>query len=269
MTDFESPLFVTRDLAQLSPDAPEGFVAHVVCTAGRLDFAFAEQPFSLRAGETMIVGDFRAYEETDRSDDLAVRCVYARFDFLERSTPRSNYGVRGAMALHVNPVMRPDARRFARLCADFDRIEECLAAPGLNFRDDMLLCATQMMILDYFDIHTAENGAAHIASRDGDLVSRFMALLEKGAYVEHRDLEFYADKLFVTPKYLSEVCKAVSGRAANYWITRFATMHIRRLLQERELSFTEISERFGFSSPSYFSRFVRKNLGAAPSDFRA
>ena len=78
----------------------------------------------------------------------------------------------------------------------------------------------------------------------------------------------FADKLFVTPKYLSEVCKSVSGKTANYWITRFTIIHIRRLLQQREKSFTEIAYMFDFSSPAYFSRFVQKHLGKTPTNFR-
>ena len=37
---------------------------------------------------------------------------------------------------------------------------------------------------------------------------------------------------------------------------------------EKRLSFTDISDMFGFSSLSHFSRYVRTNLGAKPSDFR-
>lgn len=99
-------------------------------------------------------------------------------------------------------------------------------------------------------------------------MSRFMQMLSRGDYVEHREVSYYADKLFVTPKYLSEVSKGVSGMTANYWITRFTVIHIRRLLQEKKLTFTEIADMFGFPSLAYFSRFVLKNLGAPPSKFR-
>ncbi|MGF0097582.1 helix-turn-helix domain-containing protein [Prevotella sp. SGI.027] len=74
--------------------------------------------------------------------------------------------------------------------------------------------------------------------------------------------------MFVTPKYLSEVCKIVSGKTAFYWINRFTTIHLRRLLKEHELSFKQISDQFGFSSLAYFSRYVQKNLGMPPSAFR-
>lgn len=87
----------------------------------------------------------------------------------------------------------------------------------------------------------------------------------KVIYIE---VGYYADQLCVTPKYLSEVCRKVSGYAANFWINRYATIDIARLLKDKSLSFTEISDMYGFTSQSHFSRYVQQNLGASPSVFR-
>ena len=95
-----------------------------------------------------------------------------------------------------------------------------------------------------------------------------MQMLERGDYRQNRDIGYYADKLCVTPKYLSEVCKKVSGLPAAFWITRYTSLDISRLLRDRDLSFTDISDMFGFSSTSHFTRYVQTNLGAKPSDFR-
>ncbi|MFC2465919.1 MAG: helix-turn-helix domain-containing protein, partial [Bacteroidota bacterium] len=78
---------------------------------------------------------------------------------------------------------------------------------------------------------------------------------------------YYADKLFVSPKHLSEVSKQVSGRNALYWINRLTTIHIRKLLQQKTHSITELTDLFGFSSTAYFSRFVQQHLGVSPSEF--
>lgn len=93
-------------------------------------------------------------------------------------------------------------------------------------------------------------------------------MLERGDFRQNRDIGYYADKLCVTSKYLSEVCKKVSGLPAAFWITRYTALDISRLLRDRSLSFTDISDMFGFSSLSHFSRYVQTNLGAKPSDFR-
>ena len=76
------------------------------------------------------------------------------------------------------------------------------------------------------------------------------------------------DNLCVTSKYLSEVSKKVSGYAANYWINRYTILDITRLLRDKSLTFVQISDLFGFSSPAYFSHYVQQHLGMKPTDYR-
>ena len=99
-------------------------------------------------------------------------------------------------------------------------------------------------------------------------MDRFVAMLERSDYREHRDVAWYASELCVTPKYLSEICKRVSGQSANYWINRYTAMELSHLLKDRSLTLTDIADRFNFASLSHFSRYVQNNLGASPSSFR-
>lgn len=242
-------------------------VVHIICTHGRMDFVMTGRSFSLKSGEAMIIVG-QVVERMECTADFAVMCIYVRPEFLELCTPRSNYGIRGTLALYACPVMQMDEDRFEQLRRDFLQIEQRLRQTDNIFQEDVLICATQMMFLDFFDIHASQNGLANISFQDADIIARFMQMLERGDYIKNREVGYYADKLCVTPKYLSEICKSVSGKTANFWITRFTTIHIRRLLQEKEKSFSEISEMFDFSSPAYFSRFVQKHLGTTPTNFR-
>lgn len=60
----------------------------------------------------------------------------------------------------------------------------------------------------------------------------------------------------------------MSGLPAAYWITRYTALDISRQLRDRSLSLTDIADMFNFSSPGHFTRYVIKNLGARPVDFR-
>ena len=97
---------------------------------------------------------------------------------------------------------------------------------------------------------------------------RLDRMLERGDYRKNREVAYYADKLCVTPKYLSEVCKKVSSYSANSWINRYASIELVHLLKDKSLSLTDIAYMFDFSSQSHFSRFVQNYLGQKPSAFR-
>jgi len=86
--------------------------------------------------------------------------------------------------------------------------------------------------------------------------------------MEEREVDFYAGKLFITPKYLTEVCKKNSGKTALEWIQNYTTQRLIILLENKSLSFTQIADTLHFSSQSFFSRYVRKVLGVSPSEYR-
>lgn len=268
MAEVTQKLVVTHDIALLTHEDFKDFVAHVLCLKGEFSFSLRGEDFVLHQGEAMILGGYQDISHGKATEDLEIVCVWVRNDFLELCTPRSNYGIRGSFALYLSPIMEMDADRFAQLHDDFRVIERRVNSQQHHFHEDVLVTAVQTMFIDFFDVHMAQHGVANVSFQDAEIVSKFMEMLQRGDYVKHREVGHYADALCVTPKYLSEVLKEVSGRTANYWITRFATIHIRRLLQEKKMNFTQITELFDFSSPAYFSRFVQKNLGVSPSAFR-
>lgn len=263
-------LIIDHDLHRLGADDANDLVAHVLCSRGTLNFTYDGRPFVLGAQNAMIIPVQRLIEDLSPSPDIEARSIYTKISYLEYCTPKNNYGIKGSLSLYQNPVMQLNEEQFHRLDADFRYIEYRYNQDDHRFQDDVMYCCTQIMFLDFFDFRAAEKDdySDVVPEQTASLITRFMALLNEGSYVKHREVTWYADKLFVTPKYLSEVCKNVSGRGANYWINRFATIHIRHLLRDRQLSFTEIADMFEFSSQAYFSRFVQKNLGATPSAFR-
>ena len=107
-----------------------------------------------------------------------------------------------------------------------------------------------------------------VSTQNASLMNRFLAMLEDVAYRHNRQVTYYADALCVTPKYLSEVSKKVSGYAANYWINRYTTLDIARMLRDKSQTFVQISDMFGFSSPAYFCRYVQRTLGMNPIQYR-
>ncbi|MBQ0044424.1 MAG: helix-turn-helix transcriptional regulator [Bacteroidales bacterium] len=85
---------------------------------------------------------------------------------------------------------------------------------------------------------------------------------------EHRYLDYYAEKLCLTPKYLSATVKAVSGRSAPEWIDSFVVVEAKNLLKYSNLDVKEIGFRLNFNAPSVFCRFFKSQTGMTPSEYR-
>jgi len=244
-------------------------LCHVYCSAGWCTFEFNGRQHRLASGDCMIIPSRgELLRDLTASDDFHVEAIYVTQEFIQQSTPQSNYGMRGHLALFDNPVMRLTPEQQARCARNFATIRQRLAQPQHHFFREVMTNALQTMILDFFDFHAELYGFGHLSSQYQQLMQQFLDLLERGDYRQYRDIGYYADLLCVTPKYLSEVSKKVSGLPANYWITRYASLDISRLLRDRSLSLSDISDLFGFSSLSHFTRYVVNNLGAKPSALR-
>ena len=262
-------IIVDHTLARIGDAAFSEYLCHAYCHGGFCTFEYNDRCHRLQSGDCMIIprrGDLVC--NLQESPDFKVDVIYVTQQFIELSTPQSNYGMRGQLSLFQNPVMRltPGQQQVCKM--NFEAVKRRLAQTDHSFRHDALMNAVECMIIDFFDFHAKLCGADRITSQQRQIMEQFIDMLEHGDFRRNRDISYYADKLCVTTKYLSEVCKKVSGLPAAFWITRYALLDISRLLRNRKLSLTDISDMFGFSSLSHFSRYVQTNLGAKPSDFR-
>ena len=262
-------IILDNTLARIGDPSFANYLCHAYCHAGSCTFERNGRPFSFEQGDCMIIarrGDL--VHNLFQSDDFKVDVVYVTQKFIEVSTPESNYGMRGHLSLFQNPIMKLTPAQQERCRQNFDAIKYRLSQVDHHFRHEALRNAVECMIIDFFDFHAKLYGTDKISAQSHQLMEHFIEMLERGDYYQNRDISYYADKLCVTSKYLSEVSKKVSGLPAAFWITRYTSLDISRKLRDRKLSFTDICAMFNFSSLSHFSRYVQKNLGAKPRDFR-
>lgn len=259
---------IVDTLKGIGTDAYKDYLAHAICLAGTCRFIFNGKEFEFGKGELIIVRKGKLMEKIMPSEDFRVKVIYVTSGFIELSTPQSNYGMKGQLALFLNPVMRLTSEQQAICQRDFETVEFRLQNKDHHFYRDIMINAVQTMILDFFDFHSHLYGEDNISTQNASIMSRFLTMLENGEFRQHREVTYYADALCVTSKYLSEVSKKISGYPANYWINRYTILDISRLLRDKSLTFVQISDMFEFSSPAYFSRYVQHYLGMNPTEYR-
>ena len=104
-------------------------------------------------------------------------------------------------------------------------------------------------------------------SRQEDILWKFLTLL-KQYHKEERTVNFYADKMCISPKHLSSVIKQMSHKTAHEIIADFVTMTAKRLLKTTTMSIQEISDELNFANQSFFGKFFKQNTGQSPSAYR-
>ena len=103
--------------------------------------------------------------------------------------------------------------------------------------------------------------------RSKAIFENFLKLV-RDYHTKERNLSFYADKLFLTPKYLSKLIKTVSGKSAHEWIDSFVILEAKNLLKYSDMSIKSIVYELNFPNQTTFYRFFKTKTGMTPSEYR-
>ena len=82
------------------------------------------------------------------------------------------------------------------------------------------------------------------------------------------ELSFYAERMNISPQYLSRLVFETSGTAASDWINRAVTLQAKLLLRSSGHTVEQIAEELHFSTTPYFCRFFKREVGITPTEYR-
>lgn len=111
------------------------------------------------------------------------------------------------------------------------------------------------------------NNKSSIKNRTHQVIDDFYLLITKFAH-QQRGVKFYADKLHLTPQYLSALLKQKTEKSALQWIEQVIILHAKTLLKSTSLSIKEISHKLNFEETSVFCRFFKRIVGISPKNYR-
>ncbi|MDC7138461.1 helix-turn-helix domain-containing protein [Bacteroides zhangwenhongii] len=114
----------------------------------------------------------------------------------------------------------------------------------------------------YFGKHKIEGG-----TRQDEIFKSFVSLVHEHC-ASQREVSFYADKLCISTKYLTGICRAVTGDSAKKIIDDFTILEIKVLLQSTELTVQEIADRLHFPDQSYLGRYFKRHEGISPKEYQ-
>ena len=104
-------------------------------------------------------------------------------------------------------------------------------------------------------------------TRYEQLTSLFMELLTKHYRSEH-NVDFYAEKLHITPHYLTLVLKKTADLSANELIFEMLYSEARLLLKQPKISIQDVANRLYFSDQSSFGKFFKRKSGMSPIEYK-
>ena len=241
---------------------------HLLCTAGEGSFVFNEHCYHIMKNDLVVIPVPNRVSNLAAHPDLQVEWIAADYKFLQNLLPSNNYSIGGSISLNQNPVMSLTDEQARHLLDDFHRLRDRMEDRHLQFYDELMGSMCLTMMYDIFEAHAQRDVTDMQTDRTAYIVKQLMALLATGISRTERDVSYYAERLNVSPKYLSATVKRVTGHSVTSYIDRHTIPILKDYLDDERLSLTQIAEHMNFTSLSYFSRYCSKHLGQSPSAYR-
>ena len=251
-------------------NAPElsGTCLHLLCLEGEGSLVFNERCYHIMKNDLVVIPYPQRVKNMAAHADLRVEWLAADYKFLQNQLPSNNYSIGGSISLNQDPVIRLTEEQAQHLLDDLHRLRSRMGDSHLQFYRELMgsLCLT--MMYDIFETHAQRDATDTHSDRTAYIVKQLMSLLATGISRTERDVSYYAERLNVSPKYLSATVKRVTGHSVTSYIDRHTVPLLKDYLNDERLSLTQIAERMNFASLSYFSRYCAKHLGQSPSEYR-
>ncbi len=136
------------------------------------------------------------------------------------------------------------------------------------YRDEILINLISNLLYEIAEIYEEQILAVNtVQTRSQQIVSEFKKNVSIHS-IRERSVKFYAEKLFITPKHLSETVKEVTRKTASEWIAEAAILEAKVLLQNPSLTASQVSDILQFPDSSTFGKFFKKNTGLSPSAYK-
>ncbi|MDD5346067.1 MAG: helix-turn-helix domain-containing protein [Proteiniphilum sp.] len=257
----------TLNSPEIPADYLQHYFTHILCEKGQGQFIMDNKEQNIGKNDICFWLPNASIGKVLFSPDFSAIFLLVSFDMMSKNNPDIGWGIKAYMFSKENPVVNLEPNVVDNCKKNFLVIYKKYTDESHRFRMEIVNLHLKILIMEMWNVF-ADKMEQNIKSNvKGAFFQRFLQLAEMHC-MENREVEFYADKLFITPKYLSEICKKTSGKTASEWIQNYATTRLILLLRNNKLTFTQIADSMNFSSQSFFSRYVRKVLGVSPSVYR-
>lgn len=246
------------------PHTLEGIVFSI-CVRGKARFKINMQEFTIKPNAVATILPNTIIEPIERSDDFFLETLLFSFDFIADSPITSYMDI--LEKIEQNPCLYVSDDERQNLLKFHTFIMEQYNRKDHQQRKEIAKCLLFALIAEIGSLYSTVENSAPKQTRAEKQTSSFFALLRKH-YKEERNVAFYADKLCLTPKYLTYTIKKSTGKSVPDWIHEAVISAAKVLLKSSDKTILQISDELNFSDASQFCRFFRKYVHTSPKQYR-
>ncbi|MCR5181034.1 MAG: AraC family transcriptional regulator [Bacteroidaceae bacterium] len=226
------------------------------------------QETNLKEGQVLNIMPGCIFQIVDTTEDFKYFCMIFDQEILDHI--QKSFGVHLDLIhkyynFHKHAVPQES---MTLMMSMYMQIKKELEQPDYEYKKEVVERYCEIWILKSMSnsVDASVPELSKTANRKEQIFRDFLTLLEKN-YHQERSIAYYADRLCLTPKYLSTIIKEVSGKHGLQWIDEYVALEAKALLREGHLSVKQVSDSLNFPSQSMFGRFFKKMTGYTPKKY--
>lgn len=244
-------------------------INYLFCLGGRIEITNNLKPYILQAGDVVVnnsgtIGELRSMSADTRFLLMALNNNFY-FPFITQGdTAELLRGLADHPVCHLNDA---EVRQAVDIYNDLKLLLNQEEKPLYIY--EIAKGMVQAFSFTIFSRLMSERNS--IKHRDGnrshEIYTQFLREVERH-YMQQRDIKFYADRLCLTPKYLSQIVYKESGSYAGEHIKSYVIVEAKALIKSHKYTMQQISDMLNFASLSFFSKYFKSATGFSPIQYQ-
>lgn len=270
----EKDFIISENVADIPlPPYPAfiGFSMIGLCKQGWAEFNIRGKRHRTTEGQMLILFPQQAVALTERSPDFSMvffvvpqTLFHDVISMMRRFTPHFFFFMHEHFSYDL--VESDDAERFYGYCRGLRRRA---TVPEEELRRELVIYTLATLYMDLYQYYKGQTKQVSIQpnQRKEELTYEFFGLVTTH-HITHKDVAFYADKMNITPTYLTIVVKESCGLSAKEWLVGFIIQKIKSKLRDPFLNMQEIALELNFPTQTAMNRFFRNYTKMSLTEYR-
>ena len=240
--------------------------AVIICIEGTIECSINLKPVKAVSPCFLVLLPDQIMEHKFRSDNFSGYMIAMSKKFTENLLPNAQEQLPLFLSVREKPVIELDGEGMEGMLSYYSMLKRIVKVKENPHRLEVVRHLTMAFFYGIgFNIHKTdtEKKSTHYEK----IVEKFM-LFVQAHHKQERSLEFYADKLHLTPKHLAKVIKETTLKTANNWIDEHVVLEAKALLKSTNMTAQQISEELNFSDQSFFGKYFKRHTGMSPREYK-
>jgi len=242
----------------------------IICEQGKARADIDGTPYEISADDVIVAAPNIVVDNILMSPDIDVKMMALSYSSLQRVLHAGKDIWNTMVYASQHPVFHLSADDKVLVQSYFALLRAKLEQPHNRYHKEEMHALFQYIFYEVCAIisRNMPSQTGDVKMKQGDIIfKQFLEVLaqKKGRV---RNVQHVAQEMCMSPKYLSTICKQVSGKTALEWIHEFTIQEITNQLKYTNKTIKEIAHDLNFDNTSYFTKFVKAYIHISPKDFR-